>query len=116
MEKYQKISKEINNWALKNFLKIVVFNFVIIGLFLLRSAGYFDPYFYISVNFIVVVALVLSIILLSAKSKVLFIISLLFWIFSGLLKLLNLDVWAERTAIYCIEALVIGIILLYYDS
>lgn len=108
--------RKIEQWAMKNFFTISIFNFIIIILFLLRSAGYFEPYFLISVNFIVVVGLLLSILLLGSTSKEMFVVSLLFWLFAGLLKVLNIETWAERTVIYSVEALVIGIILLYYDS
>lgn len=108
--------RKIDTWSKKKFLSISIFNFVIIILFLLRSAGYFEPYFLISVNFIVVVGLLLSIILLGAKSREIFIICLLFWLFAGLLRILNIETWAERTAIYTFEALIIGTIFLIKES
>ena len=97
-------------------MQISVFNLVIILLFLLRSAGYFDPYFLISVNLIVTVALILAIPLLGANSRTMFVASLVFWLFVGFLRVLNLDVWAERTAVYTYEALVIGVVLLIYEE
>lgn len=112
---FLKLLAKIDLWSRKKFLAISIFNFVVIVLFLLRSAGYFEPYFLISVNFIVVVGLLLSIILLGAKSREMFIICLLFWLFAGLLRILNIETWAERTVIYSVEALVIGLILLSYD-
>lgn len=116
MKYIEKIKESINSWAMKHFFQISVFNFVLIMLFLLRSAGYFDPYLLISVNFIVVAALIMSILLLKAKSNVMFIVCLSFWLFAGLLKIFNLDTWAERTAIYAIEGLIIGTILLVIES
>lgn len=106
----------VDQWSRKKFLAISIFNFVVIVLFLLRSAGYFEPYFLISVNFIVVIGLLLSILLLGSKSKEMFIVSLLFWLFAGLLRVLNIETWAERTAIYMFEALLIGVILLIKES
>lgn len=110
------IKNKMNNWAMKNFLNISIFNLVMISLYLLRSAGYFDPYFLISVNFIVIIGLILSIFLFGANSRAIFIISLLFWLFAGFLLILNLDTWAERTAVYCVESLVIGVVLLFFED
>ncbi len=111
MKKYK---EKIDLWAKENFFNIVVFNLVIIVLYLLRSAGYFDPYFLISVNFIVIFGLVLTIFLFRAGSRLMFLTALLFWLFAGFLRILNLDTWAERTAIYCFESLIIGFVLLVF--
>lgn len=116
MKLLQNLNHQINRWAKRKFLQISVFNLVIILLFLLRSAGYFDPYFLISVNLIVTVALILAIPLLGANSRTMFVVSLVFWLFVGFLRVLNLDVWAERTAVYTYEALVIGVVLLIYEE
>ncbi|OGM70779.1 hypothetical protein A2975_02720 [Candidatus Woesebacteria bacterium RIFCSPLOWO2_01_FULL_44_14] len=116
MKLLQNLNHQINRWAKRKFLQISVFNLVIILLFLLRSAGYFDPYFLISVNLIVTVALILAIPLLGANSRTMFVASLVFWLFVGFLRVLNLDVWAERTAVYTYEALVIGVVLLIYEE
>lgn len=113
---FEKIKKEISLWSKDKFLAISIFNTVIIILFMLRSAGYFHPYFLISVNFIVEVGLVMSIILLGARSRVIFIVSLLFWVFAAFLRAFDLDVWAERTAIYTYQALVLGVILLIIEE
>ncbi|MEK7169190.1 MAG: hypothetical protein AAB778_04210 [Patescibacteria group bacterium] len=82
----------------------------------MRSAGYFLPFFGISVNFIVFILLILSIFLLNFNSRSMFFISLLFWIFACLIKILKIDIWAERTAIYTFEAFLIGVILLIKES
>ena len=111
-----KIVKNIEIWGKENTFKLLIFNTVLAFLILLRSAGYFLPFFGISINFIVLFLLVLSIFLLNANSKSIFIVALLFWLFAGLLKMLKIDIWAERTAVYTFEALLIGVVLLIIES
>lgn len=96
--------------------KWVIFNIALMFVFLLRSAGYFSPYLPISVNMIVVFALILSVVLLKANYKTMFITAMVFWIFAGLLGILKINVWAERTAIYVFESLVLGVILLTWET
>src|SRR5581483_7337411 len=100
---------------LNNNYKLILFNIIVVFLFLLRSAGYFQPFFPISVNFIVIVALLLSIFLLGARSRIIFIVVILFWIFAGALRVLKIDVWAERTGIYAYESLVIGCLVFIFE-
>jgi len=102
-----KIPKRIDKW--------VLFNIALMSAFLLRSAGYFSPYLLISVNMIVVFALMLSIFLLKASYKTMFITALFFWVFAGLLGTLKINVWAERTTVYVFESLVLGVILLTWE-
>jgi hypothetical protein len=111
-----KIVKEIENWGKENTFKLLIFNTVLAFLILMRSAGYFLPFFGISINFIVLFLLVLSIFLLKAKSQSMFVMSLAFFLFAFILKLLKIDIWAERTTIYTFEALIIGTILLITES
>lgn len=96
--------------------KWVVFNVLIMLAFLLRSAGYFAPYLPITVNMIVIFALCLSVYLLKANSRTLLIFSILLWLFAGILAVLKIPVWAERTAIYVFESLVLGVILLTWET
>lgn len=107
---------KIDFWANSHHLQLVVFNLVIILFFLLRSAGYFQPFYTLSVNFIILLGLVISIPLLNFGSRAMFIISIVFLLFTGLLKLLAIDVWAERSAIYVYQPLVIGLLLLIYEE
>lgn len=116
MKRFENIGKLINSWAMKHFFQISIINFVLIMLFLLRSAGYFDPYFFISVNFIVVTGLLMSILLLKARSNVIFMVSLLFWLFAGFLRIINLDTWAERTTVYTYQSLILGVIILIIEN
>jgi membrane-bound ClpP family serine protease len=121
------MKKDINNlknnfglkfkkWISDYNYRLILFNIIIVFLFLLRSAGYFQPYFPISVNFIVIVGLVLSVVLLGAKSNLVFYATLLFWIFAAFLKIVGIDVWSERTGIYAYESLVFGVILFLFEN
>jgi len=111
----KRFKKNINQWAVEHFLNLVTFNIYLVIAFLLRSAGYFHPYFDITVNLIVVSALVLSIFMLGARSKVMFLVTLIFWIFAGLIRIFKIEVWAERTTIYAYEAMVLGILILVWE-
>ena len=111
-----KIVKDIEIWGKENTFKLLIFNTILAFLILLRSAGYFLPFFGISINFIVLFLLVLSIFLLKANSQSMFAVSLAFFMFACLLKLLKIDIWAERTAIYTFEALIMGTVLLIIES
>lgn len=100
----------------KHFLSIFVYNLILMVLILLRSAGYFDPYFPITINVIFLIGLLLSIPLLRAKSRHIFIIALLTWIFSGLMLIFKIQVWADRTSIYTYQSLIIGTIMLIVEN
>jgi len=117
LNKYLLFKKgEINNWITKNYLNVAIFNIVLVFLFLLRSAGYFDPYLLLSVNLIVLTGLILSIFLLGARSRAMFTVAILFWIFATFLKIVKVDVWAERTAIYVYQSFVIGVVLIVFEN
>lgn len=116
MKIIERLNLKIGTWSKERFFQISVFNLIIIILFLLRSAGYFNPYFVINVNFIVITSLILSIPLLGANSRVIFSTSLFFWLFAGILLALNLGVWAERTAVYTFESLVVAMVLLIIET
>lgn len=109
-------SGSINKWMLSHYLQIAIFNLLLIVLFLLHSAGYFHPFFPLSINVIVLISLFSSIILLSANSRSMFVVSLFFWIFAGLIKVFNVDVWAERTAVYAFESFMVATCLLLKEN
>lgn len=103
-------------WVEVHYFQLAVFNVILMILLLLRSAGYFDPFFNITINSIFFIALVLSIFLLGTRSRGAFAVALTFWLFAAVLKLAKIDVWAERNAIYSFQALVVGIVLLVWES
>lgn len=111
-----KFSNDFEKWIHFYNHRLILFNIIIVFLFLLRSAGYFSPYFPISVNFIVIVGVVLATLLLRARSNVIFFVTLLFWLFAAFLRVVRIDVWAERTAIYAYETLTFGVILFIVEN
>ena len=109
------INIRIERWVKNHYLNLAIYNIFLILLVLLHSAQYFDPFWLISINVIVLLALIVSIFLLGAKSRVFFIVALLFWFFAAFLKFVKIDVWAERPTIYAFEALVIGVITFFLE-
>jgi hypothetical protein len=116
MNKSTEWSLRLKKWALEYNFRLILFNIILVFLFLLRSAGYFQPYFPISVNFIVIVGLVLSVVLLNLKSREIFLVVIVFWVFAGFLRVMRIDVWAERTGIYAYESLLFAVILFLLES
>lgn len=116
LDKLKKIYDDSQEWGNLHLFKMLIFNTILVFLVLLRSAGYFLPFFGISINFIVIIMLVFSIFLLNSNSRSMFLIAFLFWLFAALMKVLKIDVWAERTAIYTFEAMIVGFILLIKES
>lgn len=116
LDKLKKIYNDSQEWGNLHLFKMLIFNTILVFLVLMRSAGYFLPFFGISINFIVIIMLVFSIFLLNSNSRSMFLIAFLFWLFATLMKVLKIDVWAERTAIYTFEAMIVGFILLIKES
>ncbi len=112
----ESLKKSFRDWTKKHYFQLAVFNIFLLSLFLLRSAGYFHPFFVISVNLIVFSALIASIILLNVRNKAMFLLALFFWLFAAFLKVLKIDPWAERTAVYAYQALLIAVLLLFLES
>lgn len=111
-----RLFQDLNSWAQKRIVGLFAFNILVMLMIVLRSAGYFDPFFPITINFIVLLALILSIILLGVGNRIMFLTAFVFWILAAALKILNVDVWAERTAVYTFQALVVGVVLLIWES
>lgn len=112
----ENINEKFRSWSESHYFKIALFNVILVLLLLLRSAGYFEPYFLLTINLIIFISMLLSIVLLSANSKSMFIISLIFWIFTWFLRITQIEVWAERAALYSYQALVIGMVLLIFEN
>lgn len=102
---------QIKSWTAAHYLNLALFNLILIILVLLRSAGYFDPYFPITIHLIVFITLILLVFLLGVNSKFLFVLTCVLWIFVAFLKLVGIDVWAERTSVYAFEVMVVGVTL-----
>lgn len=104
------------NWVRTRYFQLSLFNILILILVLLRSAGYFEPFFPITINTIVLLGLIISVFLLGVRSKLMFSVALTFWVFASLLKTVKIDVWAERTSVYFFQAFIIGVVLLIIGS
>lgn len=109
-------SQLVKNWAKEHFLGLFVFNIVAIILLLLRSAGYFAPFFPLTINFIIFICFLLAIFLLGAKSRTLFAIALIFWLFAAILRVFQIEIWAERSTIYTFQAFILGILILPFEN
>lgn len=108
---YKKRLNTFKTWALNRIFGLFIFNLTVIMLMLLHTAGYFAPFFPLTINVIVMVALILAVLLLGIGSNTLFFLGLFFWIFAAFLKLVGVEVWAERTAIYSYQSLILALAL-----
>lgn len=111
-----RIVSNFKNWSRKNFFGLILFNILFMLMVLLRSAGYFAPYFYITINMIILICIVMTRFFLRLESRFIFLISLVFLLFAAFLKLFTVDFWAERSIIYSFEALVFGVLLYIYET
>src|SRR3989344_5644009 len=107
--------EKCKEWFREHHIQLGIFNAILMLMILLRSAGYFEPYVAISINMIFIVALVFAAFLLSMRSAGAASVALVFWILTLILRLLNIDFWAERTALYVFESLSFFIFLLMVE-
>ena len=115
--KYQLgLKRKLAKWSKENLPGILLFNLIVVTLVLLHTANYFLPYFFISINFIFFIGLILTPLILRVGFRALFFSAIWFWLLSALLKLLNIDAWAERSSIYCFQALFVAILVLLLDT
>ncbi len=110
------LKKNLSLWISKRYVNLAVFNGLVVILVLLRSAEYFDPFWRITVNVVIFVSLVASILLLGVGSRAMFSISLLFFLFAGFMKIIKISVWAERITVYMFESFLLGFLLLFIES
>jgi len=108
--------KLIDRWTKNHLSGLFIFNLVVIVMVLLSNAGYFHPFFYLTINLISFVSLALSILLLGANSKSMFLISAFFLVFSGFLTYFQINIWAERSGIYVFQSFFLGILLLMFKK
>lgn len=113
---YRDILNRMEIWGSEHLIGLFVFNLLLILLLLLRSGGYFSPYFVITINTVVFMALVGSVVLIGARSGAIFLVALFFWIFALFLRLLGVEVWAERTSVYTYQALFLGVVLIILEN
>ncbi len=107
---------QLRAWSQKRITGLFVLNLTLIILLLLHSAGYFSPYFYLNIDAIFFLTILLGIIILRIKSRIIFLISLIFLMFAGLLDLFRVDIWAERSGIYAYQALFIAVVFMIING
>lgn len=117
MEEKQNLNSEISHYITKDMLHAMnkryvyfsAFNIIVIILILLRSASYFEPFLVISINLIVFITMSLTVVLLGARSKLVFSLSIIFLVLATFFVTLGINVWAERLSVYAFQAFIIGI-------
>lgn len=110
------LKKNLAIWVSGHYINLAIFNVLIVILVLLHSAKYFDPFWTITVNVVVFVSLIASVLLLGVGSRMMFLISLLFLLFAGFMKVVGISVWAERIAVYMFESFSLAFLLLFIES
>jgi len=103
---------KLKAWINSHYLQLAVFNIYLIILVLLRSAGYFEPYLPITINLIFMSSLILSVFLLNLSTRASVILAVFFWALAAIFRILNIEVWAERAALYSYESLILSIFIL----
>lgn len=111
-----KSTKVARKWIVTHQFQLALFNGFLMLMILLRSAGYFAPFVPITINLIFASALVLSVFLLGTNSMGAVGVALIFWGFASLLRILGIEVWADRAAVYSFEALSLGILLFVIEE
>lgn len=106
----------MRSWSQTHLLELFVYNLVLLLLVLLHSAGYFSPYFPITINLIFFVSLVLASLLLSLRSVTMFIIAVAFSLFALILLVVGIRIWADRTMIYVFQSFFLGGVLLFLEE
>lgn len=107
---YRVITDSFTTWSKKNTASLLWLNLMVMVLLLLKSAGYFAPFFLVSVNHIYVLMLLYSIIFLKIRSRELTVLALIFLVISAVLTVFHMDVWAVRSAWYMYQAFLIALI------
>ena len=108
---YSKSLSQLQVWSQQRILNLFIFNAILMMLLLLRSAGYFSPFLPLTINLIILICLLMAVLLLGVRHRTLFVITLLLWALAALLKIVGINSWAERAAIYSFEAFTIAFIL-----
>lgn len=113
---YQKNLEKLKGWIKTRYFQLALFNIFLMILVLLRSAGYFDPYFTITINAIVVLAILAAIALLRIRSSFTFFLACLFWVLTGFFRVFSVFPWAERTALYSFQAFIIAMVQFIFEA
>lgn len=108
----EKVKRIVKTWVEKHLAGLFIFNISVILMVLLNTAQYFKPFFYLGINLIFFLSLLFAVLFLGARAKAMFGIALIFLVFSAFLKVVKIDVWADRASIYFYQSFFIGLMLL----
>jgi hypothetical protein len=102
--------KKLNyqQWFFKKAPMFFLYNVFMMILVLMHSVGYFNPFFTISINVIVLTAIILAVIMMRLPSTFVFVCTSLFWAIAAFFQLAHIDIWAERAGTYAFESFLVG--------
>lgn len=103
---------KLKKWSISHVGQLVMMNVLLVLLLLLKSAGYFSPYLILTINLIVMFSLVYGVTFLGLSIRGVMSIGLFFWFLSAVLRILKVDIWAERSSVYAFETLLVVLALL----
>ncbi len=109
-------ARRLKEWSQQHFLPLVIMNLVLMLVVLLRTAGYFAPYLILTINLIVMLSLIMGVIFLGLRSRGMVMVAIVLWLLSALLRLLGVEIWADRSSIYVYQALIVTLVLLLIES
>lgn len=112
---YKRLVRRLNTWSGKHLTGLFIFNLLVVLMVLLNTADYFKPFFFLSINVITFVSLLLSILLLGARGKIMLIISTGFWFLAAFFNSVKINIWAERSGIYAFQSFLLGIFIIFLD-
>lgn len=110
------MKSSLKKWSEKHLTGLFVFNVALVLMVLLSTAQYFNPFFYLGINTIFFISLIISIFLLGARVKTMMAIAVIFLALTAFLKVVRVDVWADRASIYFYQSLFLGILLLFLSK
>ena len=110
------MKNNLSRWVHNHTFGLFVFNLIMMVLVLLRTAGYFHPFFIITINLIVICGLILSAGFLGAKSVGVYLIALCFWLLTMFFSVAKVETWSERSSIYCFNAFAVGTGILVLEN
>lgn len=111
----KKLKKKFDLWLYKRLGGLALFNILLMLMVLLRSAGYFAPFFPLSINTIVLLSMIMGIVLLGFREKELFVSAIVFLTISAVFRALAIEIWAERSSIYTYQAMILAVLISFSE-
>lgn len=110
------MKNKISKWLDDNRGGVLLFNLSVLLLALLQTAGYFHPFFRITINFVILTSMILAIFLLHAGSRALFYMSFAFLLLTIFFKTFGVNVWSDRVSIYIFESMALASLMFIYET